>query len=108
MKNHRKKTKIFKQIDFKKGVSKAKEKFLEKLDMPSDITYNLTKITMLENKELFIEGKNSIVDYYDNYIKIQTEKVYVILDGKNLKIDEINDYELLISGDILNVGYITR
>ncbi len=108
MKNKKKKLKIFKQIDFKKGISRAKESFMEKLSMPNELTYEWTKITMLENKEIFIEGKNSIVDYYDNYIKIQTNNIYIILDGKNLKINDINDYELLISGNISNVGYISR
>ena len=63
---------------------------------------------MIENKELLIEGYNSIVDYYENYIKIQTKNVYITLDGSNLNINEINDSELLISGNISNVGYINR
>lgn len=108
--NSRKKEgeKLFKKIDFKSKVSIAKEKFLEKLNLPDELVYNYAKITMIENKEILIEGYNNIVDYYDNYIKIQTKNVYVILDGKNLHINEINDTELLISGDISNVGYLSR
>ena len=89
-------------------VSVAKEKFLEKLNLPDELVYNYAKITMIENKEILIEGSNNIVDYYDNYIKIQTKNVYIILDGRNLNINEINDNELLISGIITNVGYISR
>ena len=86
----------------------VKEKFLEKLNLPDELVYNYAKITMIENKEILIEGSNNIVDYYDNYIKIQTKNVYIILDGRNLNINEINDNELLISGIITNVGYISR
>ena len=100
--------KIFKKINFKNKVSVAKEKFLEKLNLPDELVYDYAKITMIENKEILIEGSNNIVDYYDNYIKIQTKNVYIILDGKNLNINEINDNELLISGIITNVGYISR
>lgn len=100
--------KIFKKINFKNKVSVAKEKFLEKLNLPDELVYDYAKITMIENKEILIEGSNNIVDYYDNYIKIQTKNVYIILDGKNLNINEINDNELLISGNITNVGYISR
>ena len=100
--------KIFKKINFKNKVSVAKEIFLEKLNLPDELVYNYAKITMIENKEILIEGSNNIVDYYDNYIKIQTKNVYIILDGKNLNINEINDNELLISGNITNVGYISR
>lgn len=63
---------------------------------------------MIENTEILIEGSNNIVDYYDNYIKVQTKNVYIIIDGKNLNINEINDKELLISGNITNIGYISR
>ena len=34
--------------------------------------------------------------------------MYVILDGSNLKINEITDSELLISGKISNVGFQNR
>ena len=96
--------KMLKKINFKNKVSIAKEKFLEKLNLPDELVYNYAKITMIENKEILIEGSNNIVDYYDNYIKIQTKNVYIILDGRNLNINEINDNELLISGIITNVG----
>lgn len=100
--------KIFKKIDFKSKVSAAKEQFLEKLNLPDELVYECAKITMIGNKQLLLEGNNNIVDYYDNYIKVQTKTLYLILDGKNLKIDEITDTELLVSGDISNVGYINR
>ena len=100
--------KMLKKINFKNKVSVAKEKFLEKLNLPDELVYNYAKITMIENKEILIEGSNNIVDYYDNYIKIQTQNVYIILDGKNLKINEITDEEVLISGEISNVGFLNR
>ncbi len=106
--NRKEGKKILKKVNFKSKVSVAKEKFLEKLNLPDELVYDYAKITMIENKEILIEGSNSIVDYYDNYIKIQTKNVYIILDGNNLNINEINDNELLISGVISNVGYMSR
>lgn len=100
--------KLLKKINFKNKVSVAKEKFLEKLNLPDELVYDYVKITMIENTEILIEGSNNIVDYYDNYIKVQTKNVYIIIDGKNLNINEINDKELLISGNITNIGYISR
>lgn len=106
--NRKEGKKMLKKVNFKSKVSVAKEKFLEKLNLPDELVYDYAKITMIENKEILIEGSNNIVDYYDNYIKIQTKNIYIILDGKNLNINEINDNELLISGIISNVGYISR
>ena len=85
--------KMLKKINFKNKVSVAKEKFLEKLNLPDELVYNYAKITMIENKEILIEGSNNIVDYYDNYIKIQTKNVYIILDGRNLNINDRFKYQ---------------
>ena len=84
--------KFLKKINFKNKISAAKEKFLEKLNVPDELAHNLTKITMIEN----------------NYIKIQSKNIYIVLDGSNLNINEINDSELLISGNISNIGYLNR
>ena len=98
---------MFKKISFKSKVSEVKERFIETLNLPQELS-DLARITMIENAQILIEGKNNIVDYYDNYIKIQAKNVYIVLDGKNLKIDEITDAELLISGKISNVGFQNR
>ena len=89
-------------------MSEVKERFIETLELPKELSSDFARITMIENVQILIEGKNNIVDYYDNYIKIQTKNVYIILDGRNLKIDEITDSEVLISGNISNVGFQNR
>ena len=100
--------KLFKRIDFKSKFSEVKERFIETLELPQELSSDFARITMIEKAQILIEGKNNIVDYYDNYIKIQAKNVYIVLDGKNLKIDEITDAELLISGKISNVGFQNR
>lgn len=100
--------KLFKNINFKSKMSEVKERFIETLELPKELSSDFARITMIENVQILIEGKNNIVDYYDNYIKIQTKNVYIILDGRNLKIDEITDSEVLISGNISNVGFQNR
>lgn len=100
--------KLFSKINFKSKISAAKEMFLEKLNLPEELNSDVSKITMLNNNEVLIERYNSIVDYSDNYIKIQTVKLYIVIEGEELYINEINDFELLISGSINNIGYIRR
>ena len=109
MKNLKKEgKKLFKKINFKSKISEVKERFIETLELPKELSSDFARITMIENSQILIEGKNNIVDYYDNYIKIQTQNVYIILDEKNLKINEITDEEVLISGEISNVGFLNR
>jgi sporulation protein YqfC len=100
--------KIFGKINFKSKISEAKARFIETLDLPQELSNDFARITMIENSQILIEGKNNIVDYYDNYIKIQTKNVYIVLDGKSLNINEISDSEVLVSGNLNNVGFINR
>jgi len=92
-----------------KRIKESKEKMVDRiadfLEMPEELVGNNTKITLVDSKYLYLEGKNQIEDYYDHYIKIKTKKTTITLDGKNMEIKEINDNELVIEGEILNISY---
>ena len=90
----------------KKNENKGKmvEKIADFLEMPQEILGNSSKITLIDNKYLYLESNNQIMDYYDHYIKIKTGSINIILDGKRMEIKEINDNELVIEGEILNVS----
>ena len=98
-------------VDLKKArkPNENKEKMVHKiakfLEMPEEIMKNNTKITLVDNNYLYLEGTNQIMDYYDHYIKIKTNKVIISLDGKKMEIKEISDKELVVEGEILNVSY---
>lgn len=104
-----KKHKSFINIRKIKRINAAKEKMVDRiadfLEMPEELVGDNTKITLVDNKYLYLEGKNQIMDYYDHYIKIKTKKVTITLDGKKMEIKEINDNELVIEGEILNISY---
>lgn len=108
MKNRKNKSKIFNKINFEKKLTDVKINFFKKLNLPDEITYSLTKITMLENNEIYIEGKNKIVDYYSNYIKVQLDNLFILIMGKNLEIGDISDEDVLISGEISSIEYMKR
>lgn len=105
---NKKEKKLFNKLKFKKGVSKFREDFIYTLNLPKELSGNYSKITMIENNELFIEGETSVVDYYDEYIKLKCNNVFIQIDGKKLKIEEFSNTELLVSGDILNIGFQNR
>lgn len=92
-----------------KKVNSSKEKMVDRiadfLEMPEELVGDNTKITLVDNKYLYLEGKNQIMDYYDHYIKVKTKKVTITIDGKNLEIKEINDNELVIEGELVNISY---
>lgn len=84
---------------------KMVDRIADFLEMPGELVGDNTKITLVDNRYLYLEGKNQIIDYYDHYIKVKTKKVTITLDGKKMEIKEINDNELVIEGEILNISY---
>ncbi|MDO4282042.1 MAG: YabP/YqfC family sporulation protein [Clostridia bacterium] len=96
---------ILKNIKVKSAINNAKDKFSDFLEIPQEIVSNYTKITSIEDTDILIEGYKKIVDYYDNYIKIKTNNMYLVIDGSNLDIKEITDSELVISGKIYSLNY---
>lgn len=90
-------------------IKESKEKMVDRiadfLEMPEELVGDNTKITLIDNKYLYLEGKNQIIDYYDHYIKIKTKRTTLTLDGKKMEIKEINDNELVIEGEMLNISY---
>lgn len=75
------------------------------LSYPSDLIGQSTRMAIVDNRYVLIEGKNKIEDYYSHYIKIKTSLTTIIIDGKNLVIKNFSSDELLIEGAILNVTY---
>ena len=92
-----------------KKIQNTKEKMINKVadffEMPEELVGDNTKITLIDNKYLYLEGSNHIIDYYDHYIKIKTKKVIITLDGRNMEIKEISENELVIEGEIINLSY---
>ena len=103
------KKKWYKQIKnsmkFKAKVTSTKERVSEFLELPPEVVSESTKVTIIEDVNVLIEGYKKIVDYYDDYIKIKANNLDVVIDGKELDIKEITDFELVIEGKIYSVNY---
>lgn len=96
---------IMRNMKVRDNVVEAKNKFSDFLELPPEVANNSTKITVIEDTNVLIEGYKQIIDYYDDYIKIKTANIDVVVDGKNLDIKEINDSELVIVGSIYSLNY---
>lgn len=98
--------KVIKQnLKVKEKINSTKERVSEFLELPKEVIAKITKITIIEDNNVLIEGYQKIVDYYDDYIKIKANNMDIIIDGKELDIQEITDYELVIQGTIYSINY---
>ncbi|MEG1141706.1 MAG: YabP/YqfC family sporulation protein [Clostridia bacterium] len=108
MKIEKKSIKIWYKNILKKSkydFSKTREQLYNLVDIPDYITSDSSKITIIDNTSVLIEGYVSVIDYYKHYIKIKGYKVDIAIDGKDLNISEITKEDLVISGDILNITF---
>lgn len=96
---------IIKDLGSKNKTSKLIDTFSEFFEIPKELVTSSTKITVIENKSVLIEGYKQIMDYYDNYIKIKAFNTDVVVDGKDLDIKEITDSDLIIQGEIYSLNY---
>ena len=92
------------------GVKQTKEKIRDKinkiLELPTEVIGDSLRVTVVDNSYILIEGKSKVADYFDNYIKIKTDKYTLAIDGNDLSIKEISDTDLIVSGKISNMSYI--
>ena len=96
---------IKEKMKIKDKINLTKEKISDFLDLPREVMMKTTRITCIDNKSILIEGYQKIIDYYDNYIKIKSNDVDILIDGENLDITQITDYELVIEGKIYSINY---
>ena len=65
--------------------------------------YDKNYCICLYNNNLYIYNYKQLIDFNSNSFNILIDDKHVYIDGNNLKVSKLTDYELEIKGDILNV-----
>ena len=109
MKKHNKEKssvkKLFRNVYDKTGISKVRQHFFEITDMPAYMEKGTSRMSVYDNKNVYIEQYSNVVDYFSHYIKIKCENLYIIIEGKELNIAEISNEDLIITGNIDSISY---
>ena len=77
----------------------------EILDMPKEVGTNIPKVTMLGFDELIIENYKGILEYEEFFIRICTYIGNININGFELKLNQMTDDDLLVSGKIENIDF---
>ena len=75
------------------------------LEMPEEITTNKPKITILGFEELVIENYKNILEYEEIIIKINTYIGAININGLNLKLLQMNEDDIMITGKIDTIDF---
>ena len=80
-------------------------KATEFLELPREVVSNVPKITLTGFDELIIENFKGILEYEDFFVRIETYIGRVNINGFNLKLNQINEEDILVSGYIENISF---
>ena len=75
------------------------------LEIPREVISNVPKITVTGFDEVFIENFKGILEYEDFFARISTEIGNININGFNLKLDQMTDNDILVSGKIENIDF---
>lgn len=92
----------------KKNKTNSFQLFNKILDVPEEISSQETKLTVIGFKKLLVENYNAILDYQDFYIRIKTKIGIININGFNMKLDEMNSDDVIITGDIDAIDFEKR
>ena len=75
------------------------------LELPSEVTSNKPKITIVGCEEMLIENYKSILEYEEFYIKINTYIGAININGFNLRLKEMTGDDIMVLGKIDSLDF---
>lgn len=78
---------------------------IETLELPKDLMYGASIVTILGRKEVLIENYKGILEYTEDYIRIQTKSARLTVYGKRLKIEYYTNEDMKVVGFIKSVEF---
>lgn len=76
------------------------------LDLPKDVVFDIPRMTMIGNMQLYIENHRGVKEFSDRMLKLQLTTGCVEIIGQQLVIRTILTEEVMVEGLIEQVKYI--
>ena len=90
----------------KKGkLTRKMSRINEILEMPAEVVSNVPKISILGFEEMLIENYKNIIEYESFYIKVNTHIGFINVNGFNLKLIQMNQDDMKITGKIDSIDF---
>ena len=75
------------------------------LDIPREVSSKVPKITITGFDEILIENFKGILEYEDFFARISTHIGNININGFNLKLNQMTEDDILVSGKIDNIDF---
>lgn len=78
---------------------------VESLELPKDLMYGASIVTITGRREVLIENYKGILEYTEEYIKIQAKNVKLTVYGKQLSIEYYTNEDMKVVGFVKSIEY---
>ncbi len=75
------------------------------LEIPREVVSNIPKITITGFDEILIENFKGILEYEDFFTRISTSLGNININGFNLKLNQMTDDDIIVTGKIENIDF---
>ena len=75
------------------------------LEIPREVVTGIPKVTIIGFDEILIENFKGILEYENFFVRISTELGNININGFNLKLNQMADTDVLVSGKIENIDF---
>lgn len=86
--------------------SHNREALVEQMNLPKDICMGALRVSMIGNKEAWVENYRGILEYTEHCILLQAKTCRISFEGDSLSIVYYTNEDMKIKGCITCVRYI--
>lgn len=80
-----------------------RSKLADELEIPNNALSDNFDLRMHGNKKVIIENHLGITIYEENMVNIKTNDQDITIKGSKFKIEEINNYKVIVKGNIKEI-----
>ena len=75
------------------------------MEIPVELSTDTTKVTIVGFERLLIENYRGILEYQDYFVRVNTHKGIININGFNLNLEEMTTDDLLVTGKIESIDF---
>lgn len=89
----------------KKGI---RERIAEMTEIPKDFMMNMPRVTILGNREIYVDNYKGLLEYSGELIRLLTTNKIISIKGDGLLITRIVEDAIFVGGNIISVEFSSK
>lgn len=88
-----------------KNFKKKDKKPKNILELSEEVIYKSVRLVALDDRKLLIENHNGIKEYTEKSVRIDTEKLSILISGEKLTLENLQRDDIAIHGEIKSIVF---